>query len=336
MGEKDLRVSRPEDFNHYWDKVLKIVEECSPEVGVTKWEQEDPNFEDEYIVDGPVAKREKQPENGNPFDFRWDSHIILTGLTVKRVRFLSHDGQEVGGLLQYPRYPGKGRFPVLLHFAGYGGEVLIDSDFVSAGYAVFNFSHQGMLMGSKGFDRYSPAPLIARTVEDQDRYVYRSIVIDCLLAIKVLSKLEKIDPGRLGVMGTSQGGALALIAAALSGQVKAAACDLPWLTDYDYVLTHEVGGLYGELKEYLRRFPEKKEGAVRTLGYFDTLSFADQIHSPVFMSLGETDPIAPAVSVRRLFQRIPGIKTLLEIPGMGHERSTLFRHLAQKWFDYFL
>jgi cephalosporin-C deacetylase len=214
--------------------------------------------------------------------------------------------------------------------------VLIDSDFVSAGYAVFNFSHRGMLMGSKGFDRYSPGPLIARHVEDPDRYIYRSIVIDCLLAIKVLSKLEMTDPGRLGVMGTSQGGALALIAAALSERVKAAACDLPWLTDYDYVLTHDVGGLYGELKEYLRRFPEKKEGAARTLGYFDTLSFADQVLSPVFMSLGGNDPIAPAASVRRLFQRVPGVKALLEIPGMGHERSTLFRHLAQKWFDFFL
>ncbi len=336
MTETDLRISRPEDFNHYWHKVQKTVEEYDPGVTVDKWEQEDPNFEDEYIVDGPVARRGKSPGNMNPFDLRWDSHVILTGLTLKKIRFLSCDGQEVGGLLQVPRYSGKDRFPAIVHFAGYGGEVLIDSDLVSAGYAVFNFSHRGMLLGSKGFDRYSPAPLIARQVEDKDRYVYRSIVIDCLLAVKVLSRLGMVDPGRVGVMGTSQGGALALIVAVLSGQVKAAACDLPWLTDYEYVLTHEVGGLYEELKEYLRRFPERREGAARTLGYFDTLSFADQVRSPVLLSLGGDDPIAPAVCVRRLFHRLPGVKTLLEIPGMGHERSTLFRHLAQKWFDYFV
>jgi hypothetical protein len=52
--------------------------------------------------------------------------------------------------------------------------------------------------------------------------------------------------------------------------------------------------------------------------------------------LGGTDPIAPPGSVRKLFERIPGVKTLLEIPAMGHERSTLFRYLAQKWFDFFL
>jgi cephalosporin-C deacetylase len=336
MGESHLRVAKPEDFGEYWDRVRKTVEDCSPEISVEKWKQEDVNFEDEYILDGPPGKREKQPENGNPFDFRWDSHIILAGLTLKRVRFISYDGQEVGGLLQYPRYSGKDLFPVLLHFAGYGGEVLIDSDFVTAGYAVFNFSHRGMLMGSKGFDRYFPAPLLVQHVEDRDRYIYRSIVIDCLLAIQVLGKMEKMDGSRLGVLGTSQGGALAVITAALDGRAKAAACDLPWLTDYDYVLNHDVGGLYNEVREFLRRFPEKRQEVAQTLGYFDTLSFADGMKSPVLISLGESDPIAPAVSVRKLFQRIPGIKTLLEVPGMGHERSTLFRHLAQKWFDFFL
>jgi cephalosporin-C deacetylase-like acetyl esterase len=173
-------------------------------------------------------------------------------------------------------------------------------------------------------------------VEDRDRYIYRSIVIDCLLAMKVLGKMEKMDGSRLGVLGTSQGGALAVITAALDGRIKAAACDLPWLTDYDYVLNHDVGGLYNEVKEFLRKFPEKRQEVAQTLGYFDTLFFADGMKSPVFMSLGESDPIAPAVSVRKLFQRIPGTKTLLEVPGMGHERSTLFRYLAQKWFDFFL
>jgi cephalosporin-C deacetylase len=336
MGENDLRVTKPEDFKDYWDKVRRIVADTDPEVSVEKWEQEDVNFEDEYILDGPVQKRAKQPENLNPFDFRWDSHVILTGLTVKKVSFRSYDGQEVGGLLQVPRFSGMNHFPVLVHYAGYGGEVLIDSDFVTARYAVFNFSHRGMLMGSKGFDRYYPAPLLVQHVADKDRYIYRSIVIDCLLAIKVMSKTEKVDSSRLGVMGTSQGGALAIIAASLNPRVKAAACDLPWLTDYDYILNHDLGGLYNELKEFLRRNPEKRKQVARTLGYFDTLSFADGVKSPIFMSLGESDPIAPAVSVRKLFQNIPGIKTLLETPGMGHERSTLFRYLAQKWFDFFL
>jgi hypothetical protein len=81
MGESHLRVAKPEDFRDYRDRVRKTVEECDPEISVGKWKQEDPNFEDEYILDGPLGKREKQPGNINPFDFRWDSHVILTGLT---------------------------------------------------------------------------------------------------------------------------------------------------------------------------------------------------------------------------------------------------------------
>jgi cephalosporin-C deacetylase-like acetyl esterase len=63
-------------------------------------------------------------------------------------------------------------------------------------------------------------------VEDKDRYIYRSIVIDCLLAIKVLSKLGKTDPDRFGCPG-NEPGVLAIITTALDERVKAAACDLP-------------------------------------------------------------------------------------------------------------
>ena len=97
MGGNDLRVTKPEDFRDYWDKVRRIVADTDPEVSVETREQEDVNFEDEYILDGSVQRRAKQPENLNPFDFRWDSHVILIiGLTIKKVLFRSYDGQEGG------------------------------------------------------------------------------------------------------------------------------------------------------------------------------------------------------------------------------------------------
>ena len=213
---------------------------------------------------------------------------------------------------------------------------MVDPDFVASGYAVFNFSHRGMVLGSRGLDRYSPVPLLVRGIEDRNKYIYRSAMIDCLLAIKILKEMEPMDADRIGVMGTSQGGALSLMTASLDDLVKVVSCDIPWLTNFEYQLNHDVEGPYNEIKEFIRRFPEKRSAVINTLGYFDSLFFADTVKRPVMVSLGKNDTICPPDSVRDLFGRLPSIKALLEIPGMAHERSTIWRYMSQKWFDFYL
>ena len=124
--------------------------------------------------------------------------------------------------------------------------------------------------------------------------------------------------------------------AALNKNVKSLSADVPWLTNFDYQLNHEVEGPYNEIKEFCRRFPEKTRAALETLGYFDSLFFAELLEQPVFMSLGLDDAVCSPPSVRALFQTIQSIKALIEIPNMGHERSTIWRYLTQKWFDFYV
>lgn len=336
MAERTITIQKPHDFLEYWNDVLQLVSEYDPEITIANWENEDPHYEGEYLIDRRTVPEVSNPDDINPFDVRWWDHTILPGLRIKKVLFSSYDGHEVGGLLQYPHLSGTKKLPALVHFTGYGGELMLDPDFVSAGYVVLNFSHRGMYLGSKNFDRYSPVPLLVRNIEDKKSYLYKSIIIDCLLAIKILSQIEQIDTERIGVMGMSQGGALSVVTAALHKKVKALSADVPWLTNYEYQLNHEVEGPYNEIKEFFRRFPEKKEAALETLGYFDALFFAEILDKPVFMSLGLEDPVCPPPSVRALFNTIQSIKALIEIPNMGHERSTIWRYLTQKWFDFYV
>ncbi|MFW6180475.1 MAG: acetylxylan esterase [Spirochaetota bacterium] len=346
MREQEAVIREPADFDGYWARVLEEVRGHSPRVVVERWENEDPRYEDEYIVDGLPAGtpgEEEQPGGTgdagrgiNPFDVRWGAHTLLAGMTVRKVTFDAPDGRQVGGLLQVPRWSGRDRFPGIVHFTGYGGELLVDQDFVSRGYAVFNFSHRGMYLGSEGFDRYRPVPLLVRDVEDRSRYAYRGIVADCLAAIRLVRTFDRVEPTRIGVMGTSQGGGLAVITAALDREVRAVSADLPWLTDFQYQLRNRVEGPYTELKEFFARFPEKRAAALETLGYFDALFFAGRLRAPALVSLGQSDTTCPPDSVRTLFGRIPSVKMLLEIPGMGHERSTLWRGQTQGWFAYYI
>ena len=191
-------------------------------------------------------------------------------------------------------------------------------------------------MGSEGFDRYRPVPLLVRDIDDRERYVYRSIVIDCLLAIAAMGGMDCVEGGRVAVMGMSQGAALALITSVLDKRIAAVSCDLPWLTDFEWQLAHEPEGPYNEIKEYIRRRPEKSEAALRTLGYFDTMNFTADVDKPIVVSLGLEDRVCSPESVRNLFGKIGSVKMLLELPGIAHERSSVWRSVTRSWFDFHL
>ena len=288
----------PPDFDAYWDAVRREAAQHPLELHLSPWDA------------GGQAQ--------------------LPGLRLQRLAFTSVGGVRVGGIVHRAAGPAAATRPALLHLTGYGGELLLHQDLAAAGFVVLDFSHRGMAWGSDGFDRHHPRPLVARDVEDRQRYVYRAIYLDCLLGLRALRQLEGVDPDRIGVLGTSQGGGLTIGMAAL-GDVRAAAADLPWLTHFARQLGQPVDGPYNEIRDVVTRHPELAGAVHATLAYYDTTSFATRLRVPTLVSLGQADSVCPPDSIRVLFDRIPALKTLLEVPGLGHERSLVWRRLAADW-----
>jgi len=112
----------------------------------------------------------RREADGLPLDPRvqpWDAggEARIAGVRLFRVTFAGAGGATLGGILHTPELPaavGGGRRPALLHLAGYGGELLLHQDMVTAGFIVLDFSHRGMKWGSDGFDRDRPRPLLSR------------------------------------------------------------------------------------------------------------------------------------------------------------------------------
>lgn len=134
----------------------------------------------------------------------------------------------------------QGKIPGVAVFHGYmhhGGEWFERLPYAYRGMAVLVMECRGQ--GGLSEDVYSGAGPTAfghvvRGVRDQDphRLYYRDVYLDAAKTVQILMDMDCVDERRIAVTGKSQGGALALAAAALIPSVKLCAPMYPFLCDF--------------------------------------------------------------------------------------------------------
>lgn len=139
--------------------------------------------------------------------------------------------------------------------------------------------------------------IVRGLTEGPEALLYRSVFTDVVRTVRILATLPDVDPSRLGAAGASQGGGLALVAAALEPGVRAVAAIYPFLCDYQRVWDLDLAeNAYGELSEWLRLFDpthERIADTFRTLGYIDVQHLAPRIRSSVLMATALMDKTCP-------------------------------------------
>jgi len=282
-----------------------------------------------------AALEEVRPLAGNePEREPWDvfaGDLAWPALEAERLTFRGVGGVRFRALLQRPiSYPG--RRPALVHFPGYDGHLSVHVDAGVRGYVALEVNPRGMLWAT---DDFTPGPpgIIARGLEDPLTYAYRAVYQDCCQAVWWLLGQDFVDPGRVGMWGTSQGGGLTLATAALTQAARAVACDLPFLCDFSEANDRTR---WGEVAEYIAAHPERREQVLRTLSYFDAVHMAGEIACPALFTIGRQDQVCPAVSIRKAFAAVQGDRALIEIASLGHQRSADYRYHALQWFDWYL
>ena len=78
-------------------------------------------------------------------------------------------------------------------------------------------------------------------------------------------------------------------------------------------------GSFGQIANYLRRYPERTDKVMETLSYFDLINLAERIQSRVFASVGLKDTVCPAKFFFAAYNRITSPKQIDIQPFMGHE-----------------
>ena len=239
---------------------------------------------------------------------------------VFEIHYTSLDNVRIAGWYCRPRegYV-EGPYPGLSIVPGYVSEPTLPKSWAKMGYAAIGVAPRGKLRSNSQFNPGYPGLLIDRII-DRNTYGYRGFYADALRAIDFLLTRDEIDSSRIGVHGSSQGGALTIVSAALRPDVvTCGAAGAPYLTGYmDCAeLTHSYP--YEEMNEYFRLYPERKEQARRELAYFDCLNLASKVKAPMLIYAGLCDDVCPPETAFALKEALPGEVTLHTYDRCGHD-----------------
>src|SRR5262245_37024567 len=195
------------------------------------------------------------------------------------------------------------RTAAVMLLPGYQMDPPIPKEWAGKGYLALSVAPRGKLRSHRQFNPGYPN-LLTHNIVDRHTYAYRGFYVDTWRGIDFLLSRPEVDPARIGVTGSSQGGGLTITTAAMRSQVRAAAAGAPYLCGFmdAIALTHTYP--YEEINDFLRTHPDSRRTVEETVAYFDGINFADKITCPIIVNIGLQDNVCPPETGYALFNRI--------------------------------
>jgi cephalosporin-C deacetylase len=287
------RNPRPADFDEYWRRGLAELAAVDPQPTLT-----------------PAA-------------------FSTPGADCFDLWFTSVGGARIYAKYLRPKTPGP--HPAVLQFHGYSGH---SGDwFDKLGWPAAGCAVAAMDVRGQGGQSEDPGGVkgttlrghIVRGLDDPnpEKLAYRQIFLDTVQLARVVMGFAEIDKTRVGTYGQSQGGALALVCAALEPRIRRCAPVFPFLCDYRRVWEmDQAKEAYFELTYFFRMFDPRHERATEIftkLGYVDCQHLAPRIKAEVLMFTSLMDAICPPSTQFAAFNKITSKKDVVIYPDFGHE-----------------
>jgi cephalosporin-C deacetylase len=280
----------------------------------------------------PVAVTAHEPGLYAPFEV---SDVEFSGGAGERVRawYIAPAGRTLSG--------------VVVKFIGYGGGRSVPAEHLllpALGYAVLVMDSRGQggrWSSGATADGTGTGPenslVMTRGITTPEEYYYTRMFTDAALAVDAARELAGRPDARIAVSGGSQGGALALAAAALRPDAVAVChADVPFLCDIQRAITLAPSAPYTEIPEFLAENVELVPRALDTLRYIDCALLARRITAATLVSVGLMDDICPPSTVFAAYNEINvADKEIAVYPYSGHSRPQAhaerqLRHLRDR------
>jgi cephalosporin-C deacetylase len=233
--------------------------------------------------------------------------------------------------------------PALIQFHGYSansGDWAEKLNYVAAGFVVAAMDCRGQ--GGRSEDS---GGVIGNTLrghfirgldDEPDNMLMRHIFLDTAQLAGIVMELPEVDETKVGVMGGSQGGALAIACAGLESRIAKVESYYPFLSDYKRVWEMDLDlEAYDEWRQYFRRFDplhQKEEEVFARLSYVDVQNMAERITGEVQMGITLLDAICPPSTQFAVYNKITSPKHLNIYYDFGHEYLPGQADLAYQFF----
>jgi cephalosporin-C deacetylase len=265
-----------------------------------------------------MATAERIPLNPTIEPLAWRSSEAVD---VFEIAYDSLDGVRIAGWYCVPRLI-QPPYPGLLLVPGYISEPTLPKSWARQGYAAVGVAPRGKLRSNRQYNPGYPG-LLVDNILDRNTYAYRGFYVDATRALDFLLSRPEVDAARIGVHGSSQGGALTLTTAALRPDaIACGAAGAPYLCGFmdAAALTHSYP--YEEINEYLRLYPDRAEAVRDTLNYFDGINFAPLIRCPMQINLGLRDDVCPPETGFAMYDALTCPKALHTYEGCAHDAGS--------------
>ncbi|MEG1586595.1 MAG: acetylxylan esterase [Bacteroidales bacterium] len=242
------------------------------------------------------------------------------------------EGYRMNGWLMVPNK--KGTFPAVVMPPGAGIKPQVPScQLAETGVITLQLEVHGLPLGMdvEAYDgiRRAYGDYMFVNLDDREKYYYKRVYLGCKRGVDLLFSLPEFN-GHAGTTGGSQGGALAIVTAALDKRVEAVVAFYPALCDVTGYLHGRAGGWPHMFNAKNRAFMDKPE-KVKNIAYYDVVNFARILQVPGFYSFGYNDNVCPPTSVYSAVNSIKAPKTILIDPVSAHWRYPETNQKSIKW-----
>lgn len=256
----------------------------------------------------------------------------LSDVSYERVEFTSLGDVAIGGYLL--RQESAQPCPLVVHAHGYNDRYDVMFPWAQRGFHVLGFDARGF--GRSPLAGVDAAGVVLTGIRARSDSILRGAVADFLQAIDSARALLDGRVASTCLYGFSFGGALAVMAASLCEDIDFLVAGQPtfgWNAERRRV---SLAGSTREINDYVARFPWLTDTVMRTLSYFDTVSFAPHVRVPALIGIGLDDDVVPSRTVLAIVNqmRCPVEVRLLPVSHSQDPRESLWREFHAEWLEY--